>query len=71
MGRTNDWINRVDRLKKGLTEVAEENGKEEETMQCTKQNDASVHSEVEDLEKLRLGKGKHGNSTKFRQSYTA
>lgn len=40
-------------------------------MQCTKQNDASVHSEVEDLEKLRLGKGKHGNSTKFRQSYTA
>jgi len=40
-------------------------------MQCTKHNDARVHSEVEDLEKLRFGKGKHSNSAKFCQSYTA
>ena len=38
-------------------------------MQRTEQDDAKVHSEIEDLEELRLGKGENDDSAEFCESY--
>ena len=38
-------------------------------MQCAEQDDAKIHSEIENLEKLRLGKGENDDSAEFCESY--
>ena len=52
-------------LARALTNITEEYRQEDEAMTSTKYNDAQIHAEVEDLEKLRLGEAEHDDSTQF------
>ena len=50
-----------------LTDVAENDGQEDESVGGADEDDAKVHPEVEDLEDLRLGEGQHDDPTELGQ----
>ena len=50
-----------------LTDVAENDGQEDESVGGADEDDAQVHPEVEDLEDLRLGEGQHDDPAELGQ----
>jgi len=49
------------------TDIGEEDGQEDEAVQCSKHHNSHVHAEVEHLEQLRASERKHKNSTELCQ----
>jgi len=52
------------------TDVGEEHRQEDEAMQCAEQHDAQVHTEIENLEQLRVREYKDEDATKLCQGDT-
>ena len=52
---------------RSLTDIAEDDGEEDESVRGADEDDAQVHPEVEDLEDLRLGERQHHDPTELGQ----